>query len=135
MFDFGGVSYEVGDFLKARLDDEAFVGKCGCHGLCHIVCGACEAYWLAECGEEAFALRRRFAAKTDSWCDCADDLCRLGRRDEAKSSLLEAREFVRGPECEEWSNGSDLVEKIAARRCSSQSRHLKLGKPPLAFPL
>ena len=107
------VWHEVGDALKARLDDDAFVEGCGYHALCHTVYGACEAYWRAGRGEDAFALRRIFAAKTDSWSSCADDLCRLGRRDDAKTFLLGAREFVRSPDGEEWDNGSGLIEKLA----------------------
>ena len=107
------VWHEVGDALKARLDDDAFVEGCECHALCHTVYGACEAYWLARRGEDAFALRRRFAAKTDSWSRCADDLCRLGRRDDAKTFLIGAREFVRSPDSEEWDNGSSLIDKLA----------------------
>lgn len=107
------VWHEVGDSLRARLDDEAFVEKCGYHALCGTVGDACDAYWRAGRGENAFALRKRFAAKTDSWDSCADDLCRLGRRDDAKDFLLEAREFVRSPENEEWDDGHDLIDKLA----------------------
>ena len=107
------VWHEVGDSMRARLDDEAFVEKCGYHALCGTVGDACDAYWRAGCGEDAFALRKRFAAKTDSWDSCADDLCRLGRRDDAKDFLLEAREFVRSPENEEWDDGHDLIDKLA----------------------
>ena len=104
---------EVGNTLKSRLDDDAFVERCGYHALCHMVYGVCEAYWRAGRGEDAFALRRKFAAKTDSWGSCADDLCRLGRRDDAKTFLLGAWEFVRRPDNEDWSNGSSLIEKLA----------------------
>lgn len=107
------VWHEAGDALKARLEDETFVEECGYHSLCHTVYGACGAYWRAGRGEEAFSLRRRFAAKTDGWISCADDLCRLGRRDDAKTFLLGAREFVRSPDSEEWDNGSSLIEKLA----------------------
>ena len=104
---------EVAETLRARLDDEAFVESAGYHALAHHVDGACEAFWRAGRGEEAFALRRKFAAKTGSWRACADDLCRLGRREDAKSFLLEAREFVRSPDAENWEDGSDLIEKLA----------------------
>ena len=104
---------EVGDALKFRLDDDAFVERCGYHALCHMVYGACEAYWRAGRGEDAFALRRKKKKKTDSWSSCADDLCRLGRRDDAKTFLLGAWEFVRRPDNEDWSNGSSLIEKLA----------------------
>lgn len=104
---------EVGDVLKSRLDDSAFVGESGFHALCFTVADACDAYWRAGRGEDAFTLRKRFAAKTESWCDCADDLCRLNRREDAKSFLLESWKFVRGPESEEWSDGSILIEKLA----------------------
>ena len=56
---------------------------------------------------------RQFAAKTDSWGLYADELCRMGRRDDAKSFLLEVREFVRSPDSEEWDNGSAMIEKLA----------------------
>ena len=104
---------EVGDILKSRLDDNAFVEETDFHALCFTVADACDAYWRAGRGEDAFALRKRFAAETESWCDCADDLCRLGRREEAKSLLLESWKFVRGPESEEWHSGSCLIEKLA----------------------
>ena len=104
---------EVGDLLKSRLDDNAFVEESNFHDLCFTVADACDAYWRVRRGEDAFVLRKRFAAKTESWCDCADDLCRLGRREEAKSFLLESWKFVRGPECEEWNSGSCLIEKLA----------------------
>ena len=104
---------EVGDILKSRLDDNAFVEETDFHALCFTVADACDAYWRAGRGEDAFALRKRFAAETESWCDCADDLCRLGRREEAKSFLLESWKFVRGPESEEWHSGSCLIEKLA----------------------
>ena len=107
------VWHEVGDSLKSRLDDEAFVEGCGYHKLCFTVEGACEAYWRADGGKVAFALRKRFAAKTDGWESCADDLCRLGRRDEAKKFLLESRDFVRSPENDEWEDGHNLIEKLA----------------------
>ena len=107
------VWHAVAGVLKSRLDDCDFVDRCGYHELCFTVEGACEAYWRADCGEDAFALRRRFAARTDSWGSCADDLCRLGRRDEAKKFLLESREFLRSPENEEWDDGHNLVEKLA----------------------
>ena len=107
------VWHEVGDDLKSRLDDDSFVKGCGYHGLCHAVCGACDAYWRAGRGDDAFELRKRFAAKTDSWGSCADDLCRLGRRDDAKTFLLEARDFVRSPQNGEWEDGHDLIDKLA----------------------
>lgn len=103
----------VGDILKSRLNENSFVEKCGFHALCFTVADACDAYWRAGRGEDAFAVRKRFAAKTESWCDCADDLCRLGRREEAKSFLLESWKFVRSPEREEWSDGCYLIEKLA----------------------
>lgn len=107
------VWHEVGDALKSHLEDGGFVGECEFYDICHTVEDACDAYWRAGCGEDAFALRKRFAAKTDSWDSCADDLCRLGRRDEAKDFLLEAREFVRSPENEEWDDGHVLIDKLA----------------------
>ena len=111
---FKGESWgEVGDLLKSRLDDNSFVEECGFHALCFTVADACDAYWRACRGEDAFALRKRFAAKTESWYDCADDLRRLGRIEEAKSFLLESWKFVRGPESEEWNSGSRLIEKLA----------------------
>ena len=105
--------HEVGDALKSRLDDvgSAVVGEF--YDLLFTVCDACDAYWRAGCGEDAFALRKRFAAKTDSWDRCADDLCRLGRRDDAKAFLLKAREFVRSPGNDEWVDGHELIDKLA----------------------
>jgi len=107
------VWHEVGDALKSQLDDDGFVEGCASYDLCHTVEDACDAYWRAGRGEDAFSLRRRFAAKTDSWDSCADDLCRLGRRDDAKDFLLAAREFVRSPENEEWDDGHYLIDKLA----------------------
>lgn len=104
---------EVAKSLKARLDNRAFVEECGFHALCHIVSDACEAYWSADRGEEAFELRKRFAAETDDWSICADDLCRLGRCEDAKSLLLEARDFVRSPENDDWDDGHLFIDKLA----------------------
>ena len=103
----------VGDALRKRLDDPVFVDACGYHALIHHVGHACDAFWRAGRGEDAFALRRRFAAKTDGWGACADELCRLGRRDEAKAFLLAIRAGDVKTDSDDWIDGHDLLDKVA----------------------
>lgn len=105
---------EVAETLMSRLDDGSLDINSDYHAFCHTIKDACTAYWNAGRGEDAFDLRRRFATKTYGWYDCADDLCRLGRREEAKTFILEARERVRNPEIGEVRrDGHDLIDKLA----------------------
>ena len=103
----------VGDALRKRLDDPVFVEACGYHALIHHVAHACDAFWRAGRGEDAFTLRRKFAAKTDGWCACADDLCRLGRSGEAKAFLLAIRAGDVKIDSDDWIDGRDLLDKVA----------------------